>query len=104
MRLRQVFFENKLDAVGKRLQQPKRPDPRGPPAILDTRRYLALKPNAVCHRREQNKHDGNRLNQRNDDERRYAQLFPCGSGALARVLLILLLISHWIDLTTSWPL
>ena len=104
VRLRQVFFENKLDPISKRLQQPKRPDPRGSPAVLDTRRHLALQPDAVRHRRQQNKHDGNRLDQRNDDERRYAQLCPCGAGALARVLLILLLISYWIDLTTSWPL
>ncbi len=37
MRLRQVFFKNKLDAVSKRLQEPEGPDPRGPPAILYVR-------------------------------------------------------------------
>src|SRR5258707_12842933 len=108
MWLRQVFFKDEFDAVSKRLQEPERPDPRGPPAVLDARRYLAFQPDAICHSRQQNKHDGNRLDQRNDDKRRYAQLFSCVACTLARVLLILLLIllliSHWIDLTTSWPL
>ena len=30
MRLRQIFFKDELDAVGQWLQQPERPDPRGP--------------------------------------------------------------------------
>ena len=103
MRLRQVFFEDKLDAVGKRLQQAERPDPRGPPAILDVRRHLALQPDAVRHRRQQNKDDGNRLDKRNDDERRYAQLFSCGAGTLARVLLIFVLIYPTAELVLSPP-
>ena len=90
MRLRQIFFKDEFDAVGKRLQQAERSNPRGPPAVLDARRHLALQPDAIRHRRQQNKHDGNRLDKRNDDERRYAQLCPCGAGALARVLLIFL--------------
>ena len=93
MRLRQIFFEDEFDAISKRLQEPKRPDPRGPTAVLDARRHLALQPDAVSHCRQQNKHDGNRLDQRNDDKRRYAQLFSCGAGALARVVLILWFVS-----------
>src|SRR5208282_4181954 len=73
MRLGQIFLENELDAVGQRLEQAKRSNPRGTPAVLDVRRHLTLQPDAIGHGGEQNANHGDRLDDRNDDDRRYAQ-------------------------------
>src|SRR5580704_4951978 len=93
MRLSQIFFEDELDAVGERLQQAERSDARGTPAVLNVRRNLALQPDAISHRRQQDKDDSGRLDKRDDDERRYAQRnIPCSCverAPLARWLLTL---------------
>jgi len=55
------------------LQQSERSNLRGAPAILDVRRNLALQPNAVRHRCQQDADDGRRLDDRDNDESSYAQ-------------------------------
>ena len=73
MRLGQLLFQDELDTVGERLQQAEGTNSRGAPAVLYVRRNLALQPDAVGHRRQQNTNHGKRLDDRNDNERRYAQ-------------------------------
>ncbi len=67
MRRRQIFFEQKLDAVGGRLQQAKRSHAGGSPAVLHVSHDLALEPNGVGNDRQQHEENQCRLNDRRQD-------------------------------------
>ncbi len=57
VRRREVFLEQELQPVGRRLQQSKRPDPRGSPPILDMAHHFAFQPDRVRDRGEQHDQD-----------------------------------------------
>src|SRR5579859_1804538 len=55
-----VFFQDELDAIRQRLEQPKRANPGRSPAILDTPDDLAFQPGHIGDTGEQEKsHQGN---------------------------------------------
>ena len=68
MRWEQIFFEDKLHSVCQRLQQAKRADPRGSPAILNMADNLALQPDRVRDGREQDAECDYDLNDGNENE------------------------------------
>ena len=68
MRRYQVLFEDKLHSVRQRLQQAKRADPRGSPAILNVAHNLALQPHRVRDRRKQHAECDHDLNDGNENE------------------------------------
>lgn len=74
MRGRQVFFEQELDTVGRRLEQAKWSDPRGAPTVLHMADHFALQPYGIRDRGEQDEQHQRNLDDRNDDEGEYAQL------------------------------
>ena len=90
MRRRQIFFEQKLDAIGKRLQQAEGTDAGRAPAILDVAHHFPLQPNGISHRREQHKQCQRGLDERNNDEgfdtQQYFAPSSCKSGSKGRWL------------------
>ena len=66
VRRREVFFEQKLESVGRGLQQSKRADPRGSPAILHVAHDFALQPDRVGDRGEQHDQNDRRLDHRHE--------------------------------------
>src|SRR6185369_4839839 len=90
MRRRQVFLKKKFNAIGSRLEQSKRPDTRGAPAVLHVTDDLALQPDAVSDRSEHYNQRQGSLNQPRDNEYRYAQAFPAVFLCVALSLILTL--------------
>src|SRR4029077_2840611 len=63
---RQIFFEQKLQPISGRLQQAKRTDPGGPPAILHVAHHLSLQPNCIRDGGQQYEQHDRRLNYRRE--------------------------------------
>src|SRR5215468_8875477 len=70
---RQIFFKEKFHSVGGRLQQSEWAYTSWSPAVLHVADDLALQPNRVGNRSQQHEQDQHDLNERNEDEERYAQ-------------------------------
>ena len=63
-----VFFKNKLHAVGQGLQQSVRTHQVRPPSRLDVRHHFALQPRHIGDAGQQDEEDERNLHRRDDDQ------------------------------------
>jgi hypothetical protein len=68
VRRHQVFFGQKLDGVGQRLQETVRAGPAGPDAALYVREYFSFNPLQVRESRHEKSHDDRDFDEAYDDE------------------------------------